>query len=322
MKNIGMKKNINEQREGIWGESLESLKSLKSLMQIFAESANSAKRIFATFATFAMQIFSNLVNMVKTVMQIFAKGEYSAVRVSSVQRPTNIQRISNLSPTVSTVNVAQKSRIRPILPLFTTMVMVILSGWNSEAWGLDEYELVLEGTENQIAQYKEDNLNKLISVEGESTKRFHVQNGHAIFEIDKIESYENTLGVKYLQYEDLSSNGSRTSYFTWSVDTSSVYVIKVSNVLLKLRAYNAISWWDNGTDSYFTDGSTSGDHVDCKTNGTGTKDVTISSSPVLSPLALIMTAASDKGRRYCFHEVKYTYSIYHKEYLFDYKNLN
>ena len=59
MKNIGMKKNINEQREGIWGESLESLKSLKSLMQIFAESANSAnsaKQIFATFATFAMQI--------------------------------------------------------------------------------------------------------------------------------------------------------------------------------------------------------------------------------------------------------------------------
>ena len=120
MKNIGMKKNINEQREGIWGESL---KSLKSLMQIFAESANSAnsaKQIFATFATFAMQIFSNLVNFVKLVMQIFAKGEYSAVRVSSVQQPTNIQRIFNLSPTVSTVKVAQKSRITRSLPLFAT----------------------------------------------------------------------------------------------------------------------------------------------------------------------------------------------------------
>ena len=127
MKNIGMKKNINEQREGIWGESL---KSLKSLMQIFAESANSAnsaKQIFATFATFAMQIFSNLVKTVKTVktvMQIFAKGEYSAVRVSSVQQPTNIQRISNLSLTV-----------RPILPLFATLVMVIFGGWSNTAWG-------------------------------------------------------------------------------------------------------------------------------------------------------------------------------------------
>ena len=139
MKNIGMKKNINEQREGIWGESL---KSLKSLMQIFAESANSAKQIFATFATFAtfaMQIFSNLVNMVKTVMQIFAKGEYSAVRVSSVQQPTNIQRISNLSLTMSTVKVAQKSRIRPILPLFATVLMMLGFGVQ-EAWGERCYE--------------------------------------------------------------------------------------------------------------------------------------------------------------------------------------
>lgn len=133
MKNIGMKKNINEQREGIWGESLKSLKSLKSLMQIFAESAenansaNSAKQIFATFATFAMQIFSNLVKTVKTVktvMQIFAKGEYSAVRVSSVQQPTDIQRISNLSPTVSTVKVAQKSRITRSLPAFAMVAMM------------------------------------------------------------------------------------------------------------------------------------------------------------------------------------------------------
>ena len=118
MKNIGMKKNINEQREGMWGESL---KSLKSLMQIFAESANSAKQIFATFA---MSIFSNLVNLVKLVMQIFAKGEYSAVRVSSVQQPTNIQRISNLSPTVSTVKVAQKSRITRSLPAFAMVAML------------------------------------------------------------------------------------------------------------------------------------------------------------------------------------------------------
>lgn len=136
MKNIGMKKNINEQREGIWGENLKSLKSLKSLMQIFAESAesaNSAKQIFATFATFAMQIFSNFVNLVKLVMQIFHKGSYSAVRVSSVQQPTNIQRISNLSPTVSTVKVAQKSRIRPILPLLATVLMLTLGVGN--AWG-------------------------------------------------------------------------------------------------------------------------------------------------------------------------------------------
>ena len=99
MKNIGMKKNIIEQREGIWGESLKSLKSLK-------------------------QIFGNLVKMVKMVMQIFAKGEYSAVRVSVGQHPTNIQRISNLSPTVSTVKVAQKSRITMYLPAFAMVAML------------------------------------------------------------------------------------------------------------------------------------------------------------------------------------------------------
>lgn len=124
-----MKENI-QRIQRIWGESLKSLKSLKSLMQIFAESAesansaNSAKQIFATFATFAMQIFSNLVNLVKLVMQIFHKGSYSAVRVSSVQQPTNIQRISNLSLTMSTVEVAQRSKITRSLPAFAMVAML------------------------------------------------------------------------------------------------------------------------------------------------------------------------------------------------------
>ncbi len=136
MKNIGMKKNINEQREGIWGESL---KSLKSLMQIFAESANSANSakqifaIFATFATFAMQIFGNLVKLVKLVMQIFAKGEYSAVRAMSVQQPTNIQRISNLSLTVRpTYN---RFTTNSVLSRLCLVSLILISLGVGDAWG-------------------------------------------------------------------------------------------------------------------------------------------------------------------------------------------
>ena len=134
---VHMKENMKENIQRIWGESL---KSLKSLMQIFAESAesaNSAKQIFATFATFAT-----------FAMQIFHKGSYSAVRVSSVQQPTNFQRISNLSLTVSTVKVAQKSRIRQILPLFATnsvlsrlclvsliWMLLVVGAFTSSVWG-------------------------------------------------------------------------------------------------------------------------------------------------------------------------------------------
>ena len=237
-----MKKNINEQREGIWGESLKSLKSLKSLMRIFAESANranSAKQIFATFATFAMQIFSNLVKMVKTVkmvMQIFAKGEYSAVRVLSVQQPTNIQRISNLSLTVNTVNVAQKSRMRPILPLFTTVVMLTLGVGN--ALGADVT------TENA---YNPSYVKKIVATgnaQSLSIKKDSVVGGD--YRCRLVNGVTFTLDVKNNSGNDTEFKGNngymsfscgkgehRRVYLSWTVP--SYHNIKVTKVSVKAR---------------------------------------------------------------------------------------
>ena len=117
MMNMKMSAKMNK---GI--ESLKILKNLKNLMQIFAESANSAKQIFATFATFAMSIFSVIANIANIAMQIFKRPSVATLRTVPVK---------------STVKVALKSRITSSLPAFAMVAMLILSGWNSEAWGKD-----------------------------------------------------------------------------------------------------------------------------------------------------------------------------------------
>jgi len=126
MKNIGMKKNINEQGEGIWGESLKSLKSLKSLMQIFAESANSANS--------AKQIFANFVKFVKFVKPIFGTTRRPEGSVTEAEYPTNYQRISNLSLT-----------IRPFRVAILAVLLLFVGGWSSEAWAYTNVQYTCTG---------------------------------------------------------------------------------------------------------------------------------------------------------------------------------
>lgn len=208
---------------------------------------------------------------------------------------------------MKTINFNQslKNLVNNLKGLFILSLALTTFGVGN-VWGLDQYVTVTDF--NSSTTYSEDNLDGLSGGK---------KSNHVTFGISGV-SYKNAVGVKYLTYGDVSANSSKTSSFTWNTDNN--YSVKVTEVSIKLRGYQAkLSTNLKTANAQFSDGTTSGTQIDCKTNSVGnggTKEVKISNTNgIKSPLTLTMSTGGNKAE-YTIPEVKYTYQVTHKEYLF------
>lgn len=208
---------------------------------------------------------------------------------------------------MKTINFNQslKNLVNNLKGLFILSLALTTFGVGN-VWGLDQYVTVTDF--NSSTTYSEDNLDGLSGGK---------KSNHVTFGISGV-SYKNAVGVKYLTYGDVSANSSKTSSFTWNTDNN--YSVKVTEVSIKLRGYQAkLSTYLKTANAQFSDGTTSGTQIDCKTNSVGnggTKEVKISNTNgIKSPLTLTMSTGGNKAE-YTIPEVKYTYQVTHKEYLF------
>lgn len=130
--------------------------------------------------------------------------------------------------------------------------------------------------------------------------------GHATFTIEGV-SYNSSR----LDYSQQSKNKTQTAHMSWSVDNG--YDIKVTNYSINMRGYQAtISSLLRSATAQFSDGTTTGTSVDCKTNSTGTggaKTVSISNNNGLhSPLTLT-TITGGNNATYTITNVSVTYDV-------------
>lgn len=89
-----------------------------------SESANSAKS--------AKQIFANFVKFVRPICGTTRRSEGS---VTEAEYPTNYQRISNLLLT-----------IRPFRVAILAVLLVLVGGWNTQAWGVSQTKLTVNAS--------------------------------------------------------------------------------------------------------------------------------------------------------------------------------
>ena len=167
-------------------------------------------------------------------------------------------------------------------------------------------------TDNLSSDFDDDELKKI-------TQGTAIEN-NVKFTISNSKSYDNG-AQEYLYFDQLEKNSSRIEMFSWAIDkqnTSYPFRVEVHKVQCKIKGYQAVI--SPKTANAFFSGENA---TDCKTNNLSVDDSykTISTSEgriVGTSIALNMQSS---GQKTTFHlqDIRYTYKIYQKVPLFQYK---
>ena len=187
--------------------------------------------------------------------------------------------------------------------MIAILIFFGLFGANENVWGLDPYVTITDfNNKSTFDSFSSDDI---------SGSTYSKVANHVTFNINDV-----SLLTGMLSYGTQAANKTVESQFSWSAATN--YSVSVSAVSIELKGYQAkLSWNLKSATGQFKDGTHTGTSVDCKTNAIsgGTSTVSISASPVYSPLTLKkVTGANDAI--YSMTSVTFTYKVTHKEYLF------
>lgn len=188
--------------------------------------------------------------------------------------------------------------------LKTVILIFALLGISGNVWALDEYATVTDF--NGSTTYSGSNMNSILG------NNFSKKTGLVTFVINDV-SYLAGTG---LTYGFQNANSTVNSQFSWSAEPN--YEVAVTKVSIGLKGYQVkLSSRLKSATGQFSDGTTTGSPVDCKTNALsgGASTVSISASPVKTPLTLQKTTGSN-STDYSITTVTFTYKVTHREYLF------
>ena len=185
---------------------------------------------------------------------------------------------------------------------FIFSLLILLNFGVGNVLALDEYKTVTDF--NNSSTFNSFSSNEI------SNSVYSKTANHVTFKINDV-SYLTGM----LSYGTQNANKTVNSQFSWAPENSN-YTVSVTGVSIQLKGYQAKISPKSAT-GQFTDGTTTGTSVECKTNSVsgGAKTVSISASPVKTPLTLQKKTGGNSAI-YSITSVTYTYKVTHKEYLF------
>ena len=194
------------------------------------------------------------------------------------------------------------------------LLLLLLVGVNTNAWGLDEYVTV---TESYSSSYNGSGLDHV------SGGKFSVTANKVKFEINGLDKYQD----KRLMYASIGSYpGSKSSTLSWSV-TDDMYSVIVTGVSVSVRGYQPATNTAKAT-ATLSGGGKSSTTAECQTNdisgANGAKPASITNDAGINNATLTVNTYSSKPRTlgikvdtyFGITNVTYNYKVTHKEYLF------